>query len=84
MTKTMRALAFVVLAATGLLGLSTAASGQSAASPCPAGQPPGRPPGAPPGNPPVETGRPQYPPGRCQMALSQSSADQGERDVELP
>lgn len=78
MTKTMRTLAFVVLTAAGLLGLSTAASAQSAASPCPPGQPTGRPPGTPPGNPPVDTGRPQYPPGRCQLALSQSSAARGD------
>jgi hypothetical protein len=79
MPKTMRILAVLALTLTALVGLAAApAHGQGAGNPCPPGQPPGRPPGTPPGNPPVDTGRPQYPPGRCQLALSQSAAGRGE------
>jgi hypothetical protein len=67
-----------VLVVAMVLALPGVASAQAAAPNCPPGQPPGRPPGTPPGNPPVPTGRPNYPPGRCQLALSQSSAARGD------
>jgi LPXTG-motif cell wall-anchored protein len=79
-TRTMmRVTVLTLLAVVTLLVVApSAASAQAAAQGCPPGQPPGRPPGAPPGNPPVQTGRPQYPPGRCQLALSRSSAARNE------
>lgn len=79
MQKTVRMLALAAVIVMAVLGLSaSSASAQAAASSCPPGQPPGRPPGTPPGNPPVDTHRPQYPPGRCQLALSRSAADRGD------
>lgn len=55
-----------------------AATGASAASPCPPGQPYGRPPGKPPNQPGPPAGRPpQYPPGKCQLQLGISAARAG-------
>lgn len=75
----MKCLAAGVLAITALVGLSASpATGQAATGNCPPGQPSGRPPGTPPGEPPVNTGRPAYPPGRCQLALSRAAAARGD------
>src|SRR3954452_7185138 len=74
-----RAGAVVLLAVVSVLAKNQLdASAQAAAQGCPPGQPSGRPPGAPPGSPPVQTGRPNYPPGKCQLALSQSSGQRGD------
>jgi hypothetical protein len=78
MQKTVKAAALAVVALMACIALPSAAFAQAAAPNCPPGQPSGRPPGTPPGNPPVQTGRPAYPPGRCQLALSQSSAARGD------
>jgi hypothetical protein len=51
---------------------------QTAATGCPPGQPLGFPPGRVPDNAATPTNRPAYPPGRCQLALSQSAAPRGE------
>ncbi|HEX7167980.1 MAG TPA: hypothetical protein VF230_13465 [Acidimicrobiales bacterium] len=62
------------------VALVPAAALAQTASPCPPGQPPGRPPGVPPG-PPAGTppsGRGQYPPGECNLRLSQSAAQRGQ------
>ena len=69
-----------VLMSGGLLLLAPAASAQSEnASPCAPGQPPGRPPGQSPQQPGQPSGRPvAYPPGQCQLAISQASAARGE------
>lgn len=74
------AMLLVMVALTALLGLTAApASGQAAAENCPPGQPFGRPPGTPPNQPGQPTGRPSdYPPGRCQLALSRSAAQRNE------
>lgn len=78
MNKMLRLSAILALALTGLLGLgATPASAQAVAPNCPPGQPTGRPPGRPPTNPPTDA-RPQYPPGRCQLGLSQSSGARGD------
>jgi LPXTG-motif cell wall-anchored protein len=75
----MRAGAVALLAVVSVLALDqSGAFAQAAAQGCPPGQPSGRPPGAPPGSPPVQTGRPNYPPGRCQLALSQSAGQRGD------
>jgi LPXTG-motif cell wall-anchored protein len=78
MRKVTRALVPVVVLLMALATSALPASAQAAAPNCPPGQPFGRPPGTPPGNPPVPTGRPDYPPGRCQLALSQSAAARGD------
>lgn len=79
MRKTMQAIALMAIGITALLGaLALPASGQAASNGCPPGQPPGRPPGVPPGNPPGQSNRPQYPPGRCQLALSQAAGQRGD------
>ena len=78
MRKLMRAVVPLLVALAALVWSAVPASAQAAAPNCPPGQPTGRPPGTPPGNPPVPTGRPDYPPGRCQLALSQSAAQRGE------
>ena len=79
MRTTIRGAALALVALTAVLALfAGAASGQAAAPNCPPGQPSGRPPGAPPDSPPGNPGRPAYPPGRCQLALSQSSAARGD------
>jgi hypothetical protein len=75
----LRSLAVLVALVALVVGSQAApATAQAAASTCPPGQPPGRPPGRPPEDPPIHTGRPDYPPGRCQLALSQSSAARGD------
>lgn len=65
----------------GCLLVVTTASPASAQTPprCPPGQPPGRPPGQPPTRNPTPAAenaqRPNYPPGRCKLALSQTFAE---------
>jgi LPXTG-motif cell wall-anchored protein len=79
MHKLMKTLALLAMVITTLIGVAAApASGQAATTGCPPSMPPGRPPGTPPGNPPGQTNRPQYPVGRCQLALSQSAAQRGD------
>src|SRR3954470_15063218 len=79
MRTLLRAGAVVLLAVVSVVAMNQVdAPAQAAAQGCPPGQPSGRPPGAPPGNPPVQTGRPNYPPGRRQLALSQSSGQRGD------
>src|SRR3954447_2088005 len=79
MRTLLRAGAVVLLAVVSVLAMNQLdASAQAAAQGCPPGQPPGRPPGAPPGNPPVQTGRPNYPPGRCQLGLSKNAGERGD------
>lgn len=65
----------------GCLFVVTTASPASAQTPprCPPGQPPGRPPGQPPTRNPTPAAeraqRPNYPPGRCKLALSRTFAE---------
>jgi LPXTG-motif cell wall-anchored protein len=67
----------------GLLVLASAAPGLAQQDParCPPGQPPGRPPGRPPTQNPTPAAensqRPNYPPGRCKLLLSQAFAARG-------
>jgi hypothetical protein len=78
MQKSMKVVALVALAIGCLLTFAAApAQAQAAAPNCPPGQPSGRVPGQPPSNPPADA-RPQYPPGRCQLALSKSAGDRGD------
>lgn len=71
-------LALLVVSALLFLGVAPVAA-QAADSNCPPGQPLGRPPGTPPNQPGPPTGRPSdYPPGRCQLALSRSAAQRNE------
>ena len=79
MPKTMRLLALLAIALGSTLALTaTGAWGQAAESGCPPGQPTGFPPGQSSETPGRATGRPQYPPGRCQLALSRNAAQRGE------
>lgn len=79
MRKTMRAAVVAFFAMMSVLALSpSSASAQAAEQGCPPGQPTGFPPGQPPTNPGRATGRPDYPPGRCQLALSRNAAQRGD------
>lgn len=81
MNQTKKAGALLALALSCLLAFAPgSAFGQAASPNCPAGQPSGRPPGRPPTDPPTDA-RPQYPPGRCQLALSQSAGQRGDTFV---
>ena len=79
MRKSLSAAVLVLCTVAAMVFLQAApVSGQAAAPNCPPGQPFGRPPGVPPSDPPANTGRPAYPPGRCQLALSRSAAARGD------
>jgi len=70
--------ALLALTLSGVFALVLAVPAGAQASPCPPGQPTGRPPGTPPNDAGQPDGRPPYPPGRCNLALSQSAADRGQ------